>query len=92
MIWWLGLLVLLVALGIPVVAIVLHSPYSHSLASRSKPEETDRISELGSRVQTLEDDVDELTHAVSELREETQFLHNVLPQPDRPPPLAPFKS
>lgn len=92
MIWGLILLVLLVALSIPIVAIVLNSPYGRGRASRAGPEELERISELGNRVQALEDEVDELGQVTRELQEETRFLSKLLQQPEEPPPLAPPNS
>lgn len=92
MIWGLVLLILLVALSIPIVAIVLNSPTRRSLALRASPEEIDRIAALGGRVQAIEDEVDELGQVVRELQEETRFLHKLLQQPEEPPPLAPPKS
>jgi hypothetical protein len=89
MTWALGLLVLLVALSIPIIAIVLHSPYARAMATRSGPEEEDRLEALTRRVLALEDDVDELGRALQELRDETLFLQSLLQRSDEPPPLPP---
>ena len=72
-------LVVLIALMIPIVAIVIDSPVGRALARRlegpnqSPPE----IATLAKRVDLLESDVDELTRVVGALREENQFLQRL---------------
>ena len=92
MIWGLGLLVLFVVLLIPILAIVLHSPLGRSLAARSDRTSSKHLEDLTKRVLGLEDELEELTRTFGELREETQFLQNLLQHPERRSSLPPPKS
>ncbi|MBM4188172.1 MAG: DNA replication initiation control protein YabA [Gemmatimonadetes bacterium] len=88
-----GVLVLL-ALMIPIVAIVIDSPVGRALArrlegpDRSPPE----LNALQQRIEVLEGEVGELGRAVESLREENQFLQKLLENPASrstlPPPPA----
>lgn len=75
---------LLVALCIPIVAILLDSPVGRALANRlerspvPKAEDTDTVAELERRLHLLEGDVEILQHTVTQLREESQFLQRLL--------------
>ena len=80
MFWALGFLILFMALLIPILAIVLGSPVTRHLF-HSDPRRTDEIME---RVQNLEDEIAQLGHSLEELREETEFVHRLLDNPDRP--------
>lgn len=85
--WIIGFLVVLVALLIPILAIVLDSPVFHKLADRRNPGDTQ---ELAQRLATLEDEVDDLNAVVRQLKEETQFLQRLLEDPgDQPPAQLP---
>jgi hypothetical protein len=82
------LIVLLVALFIPLTAVVLDSQVGRAIAGRlEKGAGTDFSA--GSRVAALEAEVDRLTKEVSRLDEETAFLHKLLeeraPQAQLPP-------
>lgn len=91
MIWALGLVVVLVALSIPILAITLYAPSRRRVpAPAASPEDAAAI-ELDRRLTALEDEVDELSRAYRELREETQFLQSLLEQPDQRPSFTPPK-
>ena len=101
MFWVIGSLVLLVALLIPILAIVLDAPalrhflerrYGGEAGAGAGPRE---LKELAGKVNRLEDDLDDLGRSVQALREETQFLQQLLENPEqRPAPksLTPPKS
>lgn len=77
---WL-LIVLLVALMIPLTAVILDSQVGRALAGRlERNTGTDLTG--GSRMNQLEAEVDRLSKEVSRLDEETAFLHKLLE--DRP--------
>jgi hypothetical protein len=75
---------LLVALCIPIVAILLDSPVGRALAARlerlpsPKPDDAGTVAELERRLHLLEGDVEILHHTVTQLREESQFLQSLL--------------
>jgi len=96
MFWVIGFLVLLVALLIPILAIVLDAPaFRHLLERRFGAEGSRELKELTGKVASLEDDLDDLGRSVQALREETQFLQHLLENPEqRPSPrsLTPPKS
>jgi len=58
----------------------MDSPLTRNLL-RSDPRRLDEIME---RVQDLEDDISQLGHSLEELREETEFVHRLLENPDSP--------
>ena len=81
MLWLLGLLglVILVSLMIPILSIVLDSPFLHRLAeSRQGALSRGQAAELDKRVGALEGDVEDLGEAVRLLKDETQFLQRLL--------------
>ena len=88
-----GILVLL-ALMIPIVAIVIDSPVGRALArrlegpSRVPPE----IESLAKKVEILETEVDELGRSVESLREENQFLQKLIEDAPKRPQLPPRSS
>ncbi len=75
---------LLVALCIPIIAILLDSPFGRALATRLErapvqaPDDPGTVAELERRLHLLEGDVEILHHTVTQLREETQFLQSLL--------------
>ncbi len=87
MIWVIGSLVLLVGLLIPILAIVLDAPaMRHLLERRFGPETTPQgLKELTGRVAQLEDDLEELSRSVEGLKDETQFLQQLLQNPEHRP-------
>ncbi|NIR59965.1 MAG: hypothetical protein GWO02_10780, partial [Gammaproteobacteria bacterium] len=71
-------LVVVLALLIPLIAVVLDSQLGRALAARL---ERDRLGDggvLGERVAALEGEVDRLTRDVQRLEEEAEFLHRLL--------------
>jgi len=81
MVWALGFILVLIALMIPLLAIVLDSPVARNYLRGTDPRVLDEIMR---RLQGLEDEVAQLGTAVEELREETQFVQTLLKKPDKP--------
>lgn len=79
--WALGFILVLIALMIPLLAIVLDSPVARNFFRGMDQRELD---EMIRRVQGLEDEVAQLGTAVEELREESQFVRKLLEKPDKP--------
>lgn len=79
MFWVIGFLVLLVALLIPILAIVLDAPVLRNLFERRfGPGSMPEIQALSRKVTLLEDEVEDLGRAVQGLKDETQFLQRLL--------------
>ncbi len=79
-VWTIGLLVILVALTIPLLAIVLDSSAIRTfLEARQGRRGIDK--NLHGKVEALEEEVQELQHAFKTLREETQFIQRLLENP-----------
>jgi len=84
-------LALLVALCIPIIAIIMDSPVARALAGRMEHERSARSLQPGSdgdemqrRLDALEGEVELLQAAVTRLGEENQFLQQLLEaQPPR---------
>ena len=85
MLWVVGFLILLVALMIPILAIVLDSPAVRNLLESRRAARPSGLEELTRKVAQLEDQVDELGHTVDSLKEESQFLHQLLENPEQRP-------
>lgn len=87
MLWVIGFLIVIVALLIPILAIVLDSPFVHRLAeSRRGPALDDgSVQELQKRLDVLEDEVEDLSLAMRQLRDETQFLQRLLESAEENP-------
>lgn len=92
MLWVVGFIIVMVALLIPILAIVLDSPFMQKLAEsrRGAVLRDGDVEELRKRVGVLEGEIDDLGHAMGQLREETQFLQRLLE--DNPPPKLPPSS
>ncbi len=92
MLWVVAFLIVMVALLIPILAIVLDSPFVQKLAEsrRGAALQEGAAEELRKRVGVLEGEVDDLGRAMGQLREETQFLQHLLE--DNPPPKLPPSS
>ena len=92
MLWIVGFFILLVALMIPILAIVLDAPALRNFLEARHKAEPGKLDEMGQKIAALEDQVDELGRSVEALREENQFLHQLLENPPRtasrqlPPP------
>jgi uncharacterized protein YlxW (UPF0749 family) len=82
------LLVLLVALLIPLVAVVLDSQVGRALAARLEGRQGgDSLSDR--RLAALESEVDRLGREVERLEEESTFLHRLLEEKRAPEALPP---
>ena len=86
----LGVLVL-VALLIPIVAVLVDSPIGRAFARRVEGPSAvpPQMVDLARKVEALESEVDDLSRAVDGLREENQFLQKLLEDPARRPELPP---
>lgn len=88
-------LALLIALCIPIIAILLDSPVGRALATRlertpvPRPDDPATVAELERRMQLLEGDVEILQHTVTQLREEGQFVQQLLEEHRSRPSLPP---
>ena len=93
MFWVVGFLVLLVALLIPILAIVLDAPALRQVLERRYGAGASKeVRELSTKVAALEDELDDLSRAVESLKDETQFLQRLLENPEQRPaprPLTP---
>ena len=74
-----GYIILIIALMIPLVAVVLDSHLGRALADYIARRGGDTLpGPSNQRLQTLENEVDRLGKEVMRLEEETQFLHRLL--------------
>ena len=81
-----GFIVLLVALMVPILAIVLDAPVVRHMMEARQKAHPGNLEQLNAKVALLEDQVDDLGRAVEALKEENQFLHQLLENPSRTPP------
>jgi hypothetical protein len=81
------LIVLLVAIMIPLVAVILDSQVGRALAARLEGGRGDSLSER--RIATLEGEVDRLARELQRLDEESAFLHQLLEKKRSPDALPP---
>jgi hypothetical protein len=87
---WLFVVVLIVALMIPITAILLDSPLGRSIARRLEGERPGDgravgVRELERRVEVLETDLEDLNRSISGMREELQFVQRLLEDPNKKP-------
>lgn len=82
------LIVLLVALMIPLIAVVLDSQFGRALAARME-RGTGGDSLADRRLAALEGEVDRLSREMQRLNEESEFLHRLLERPRTPDALPP---
>ena len=75
MFWILGFLLLVIALMIPILAIVLDSPVARNLVRGGDPAKMDDVLR---RLETLETEVSNLEHSLDSLKEETRFVQRLL--------------
>jgi hypothetical protein len=83
---WLFVVALLVALMIPITAILLDSPLGRSIARRLERQGEgagtgDRP--LERRVEALETDLEDLNRAIAGMRDELQFVQRLLEDPTK---------
>lgn len=81
------LIVLLVALMIPLVAVILDSQVGRALAARLEGRGADSLSER--RLAALEGEVDRLNRELQRLDEESAFIHQLLEEKRAPGALPP---
>jgi len=83
---WILAVLLLVALLIPIVAILVDSPLGRSVARRLEGRadgETAEMQALERRIAVLESDLDDLTRSVGGMRDEVQFVQRLLEDPKK---------
>lgn len=83
---WLLVVVLIVALMIPITAILLDSPLGRSIARRLDGQGDGPgagVRELAQRVDGLETDLEEVTRSITAMREELQFVQRLLEDPEK---------
>jgi hypothetical protein len=83
---WILAVILLVALLIPIAAILLDSPLGRSVARRLEgPGEGmgGDLQALERRIAVLESDLDDLTRSVVGMRDEVQFVQRLLEDPKK---------
>lgn len=81
---WFLAVILLVALLIPVAAILVDSPLGRSIARRLEGQGDGAggdLKALERRMEVLESDLDELTRSVAGIRDEIQFVQRLLEDP-----------
>ena len=86
---WLLVVVLIVALMVPITAILLDSPLGRSIARRLEGEASGDgrtgLRELERRVDVLETDLEDLNRSITGMREELQFVQRLLEDPNKKP-------
>jgi hypothetical protein len=91
MLWSVAFAVLILALLIPVLAVVFDAPFLRRQRGPLPPtvEESDeRMELLAKRLLNLEDEVDDLSHTVHELRDDLQYLQRLVEPKQLGPPEA----
>ena len=86
---WVFVVVLLVALMIPITAILLDSPLGRSFARRLDQGDGGGagsgagVRKLEQRVEALETDLEDLNRSIAGMREELQFVQRLLEDPGK---------
>lgn len=83
---WLFAIILLVALMIPIVAILADSPLGRSFANRFEgrgEREDGTVQLLERRIAVLETDIEDLSRSVGGMRDELQFMQRLLEDPKK---------
>lgn len=84
---WLFVVVLLVALMIPITAILLDSPLGRSVARRLEGQGGGdggpAVRQLERRLEALETDLEEVNRSLAGMREELQFVQRLLEDPTK---------
>ncbi len=83
---WVLAVILIVALLIPVAAILVDSPLGKSVARRMEGR-TDG-GDLQRKVENIEAEMEELNRSVAGMREELQFMQRLLEDPRRKKPTS----
>ena len=88
---WVLAVILIVALLIPVAAILVDSPLGKSVARRMESK-TDgpppELRDMQRKVEVLEAEVEDLNRSVAGMREELQFLQRLLEDPRKKKPTS----
>lgn len=71
-------IIIIIALLIPLIAVVLDSQLGRALAKRLERDGEELDSGASARLGALESDVERLSAAVQELEEQTQFIQQLL--------------
>jgi hypothetical protein len=87
-------LILLVAMMLPVLSIVLDSPFGRALARKVDGPEVapPPLADLAKRVELLEGEIDDLNRSVEGLKEENAFLQRLIEDAPARPALPPRSS
>lgn len=89
---WVLAVILIVALMIPVAAILVDSPLGRSIARRMEGHEGGAVApelrDVQRKVETLETEIEDLSRSVSGMREELQFMQRLLEDPRRKKPTS----
>lgn len=88
---WVLAIILIVALLIPVAAILVDSPLGKSVARRMEGRAdgpAPEMRDMQRKVEMLESEVEDLNRSVSGMREELQFMQRLLEDPRRKKPTS----
>lgn len=89
---WVLAVILIVALMIPVAAILVDSPLGKSVARRMEGREggatPPELRDVQRKVEMLETEIEDLSRSVSGMREELQFMQRLLEDPRRKKPTS----
>jgi uncharacterized protein YlxW (UPF0749 family) len=88
---WVLAIILIVALLIPVAAILVDSPLGKSVARRMEGRAdapAPELRDMQRKVEILESEVEDLNRSVSGMREELQFMQRLLEDPRRKKPTS----
>lgn len=87
-------LILLVAMMLPILSIVLDSPFGRALARRVDTPEAapPPVADLAKRVELLEGEVDDLARALEGLKDENAFLQRLIEDAPARPALPPRRT
>ena len=83
---WLFAVILLVALMIPIAAILVDSPLGRSIARRLEGQSNSNdgdVKALERRLSVIESEMEDLTRSVGGMRDELQFMQRLLEDPNR---------
>lgn len=85
---WVLAVILIVALLIPVAAILVDSPLGKSVARRMEGRNdgpSPELRDMQRKVEVLETEVEDLNRSVAGMREELQFMQRLLEDPRKKP-------
>ena len=89
---WVLAVILIVALMIPVAAILVDSPLGRSVARRLEGQggtgagPTPELRDLQRKVEILETEIEDLTRSMTGMRDELQFVQRLLEDPHKKKP------